>query len=158
MKIGFYAGSFDPFTNGHLHVAKTASRLFDKIVVGIGINPEKTRRFDKQKMKTAIEELFHEEQIDNAEVIIYDGYTVDAAAEKGANFLVRGLRNRDDYDQEEIMAGLNKNMSGIDTVFVRAGDSAEVSSSMVYELFEKGEDISEFVPIQIINAMKKEEV
>ena len=157
MKIGFFAGSFDPFTNGHLHVTKIASRMFDKIVVGIGINPDKTRRFDKQKMKTAIEELFHEEQIDNAEVIIYDGYTVDAAAEKGANFLVRGLRNRDDYEMEENMAKLNKDMSGIDTVFVRADADENISSSMVYELFEKGENVETYVSKQVLNAMKKEE-
>ena len=60
MEIGFYAGSFDPFTNGHLHVAKQSARLFDKVVIGIGVNPKKRRRFNQQTMKEAIENLIHE--------------------------------------------------------------------------------------------------
>lgn len=55
MKIGFYSGSFDPFTNGHLHIIKTASKVFDKVIVGIGINYQKKRRFDSLLMKSAIE-------------------------------------------------------------------------------------------------------
>lgn len=63
MKIGFYAGSFDPFTVGHLHIVKVASKIFDKVIVGIGVNPKKTRRFDKQKMQEAIKKLLDSELI-----------------------------------------------------------------------------------------------
>lgn len=55
MKIGFYSGSFDPFTNGHLHVVKTSCKIFDKVIIGIGINPKKQRRYDNVLMKSAIE-------------------------------------------------------------------------------------------------------
>ena len=63
MNIGFYAGSFDPFTNGHLHVVKTASVLFDKVIIGIGRNPIKSKRFDENAMKVAIEETLKLENI-----------------------------------------------------------------------------------------------
>ena len=63
MKIGFYAGSFDPFTNGHLHVIKVSSQIFDKIIIGIGVNTSKKRRFDKNIMKTAIENTLKSENI-----------------------------------------------------------------------------------------------
>ena len=57
MEIGFYAGSFDPFTNGHLHVVTKSAKLFDKVIIGIGVNPDKKRRYDKEIMKNAIEKL-----------------------------------------------------------------------------------------------------
>lgn len=79
MKIAFYPGSFDPFTNGHLHVVKTASKLFDKVIIGIGINSQKERRFSNEIMKKAIENTLLLENIDNADVIIYDGLSVDVA-------------------------------------------------------------------------------
>ena len=73
MKQAFYPGSFDPFTNGHLHVVKTACKLFDMVIIGIGINFQKERRFSNIAMKKAIEETLLLENIDNANVIIYDG-------------------------------------------------------------------------------------
>ena len=73
--IGFYAGSFDPFTNGHLAIVKKTTKCFDKVIIGIGKNSEKKGRIDKQKMKEAIEKTLEEEKITNAEVIIYDGLT-----------------------------------------------------------------------------------
>ena len=93
MKIGFYAGSFDPFTNGHLHVIKKASELFDKIVIGIGINDKKENRFDRDLMKTAIEKVLDRENITNYNILIYDKLSTDVAKENNCTFLVRGIRN-----------------------------------------------------------------
>ena len=62
MNIGFYAGSFSPFTNGHLHVVRTASKLFDKVIIGIGINSRKTPRYDNNLMKEAIEKVLTRER------------------------------------------------------------------------------------------------
>ena len=158
MKIGFYAGSFDPFTIGHLHITKNASMLFDKVIVGIGINPAKTRRFDKEKMKQAIENTLESENISNAQVVIYDGYTVHKAKEMGATFLVRGLRDANDYAAEEELAKANKELSGIETVYLRKGDYTKVSSSLVYEKLKNGEDVSSLVPPQILKAIEKEDI
>lgn len=93
MKIGFYSGSFDPFTNGHLHIIKTASKVFDKVIVGICINYQKKRRFDSLLMKSAIEKTLKNEQLHNVEVITYNSLTVDIALKYNSNFLIRGLRN-----------------------------------------------------------------
>ena len=93
-RVGFYAGSFDPFTNGHLHVIKVSSRMFDKVIVGIGVNTLKKRRFDQDKMKEAIEKVIKSNNLNNVKVITYDNLSVDCAKENGANFLIRGIRNR----------------------------------------------------------------
>ena len=98
MRVGFYAGSFDPFTNGHLNIVKKASKLFDKVIVGMGVNPKKNRSFDKTQMKDAINTLFKNEGLSNCECIIYDGLTVDAAKQYDTTYLIRGIRNGMDYD------------------------------------------------------------
>ena len=102
MKIGFYAGSFDPFTNGHLHVIEQSAKLFDKVVVGIGVHPTKPRRFDKESMQTAIEQVLTRKKLDNVTVISYNNLSVDVALENNATFLVRGIRNGMDYEYEKV--------------------------------------------------------
>ena len=99
MKIGFYSGSFDPFTVGHKFVLDNARKLFDKVVIGIGVNDKKKRRFDNYKMQKAINNMIKNENMDNVTCIIYDNLTVDAAQKCGANFLVRGIRNGMDYER-----------------------------------------------------------
>lgn len=156
MKIGFYAGSFDPFTNGHLHVIENAAILFDKVIVGIGINPDKNRRFDKEIMKNAMEKVFERKKLHNVDVIIYDKLSVDEALEHNSTFLVRGIRNGMDYDYEENLAQVNFELGGLDTVYLRAGDYGMVSSSMVYELIKREKDASKYLPIEILKLVKGE--
>ncbi len=153
MNIGFYAGSFDPFTNGHLHVITKSAKLFDKVVVGIGINPEKERRFDVEVMKKAIEKVIAREGLDNVEVITYDKLSVDVAVEHSASFLVRGIRNGMDYDYEENLAAINEEIANIDTVYIRAGKLGSISSSMVMELIRAKRDVSKYLPKEIIDLL-----
>jgi len=120
--IAFYGGSFDPFTNGHLAIVKKAAKCFDKLVIGIGSNTEKSSRASKDRMKKAIEETMMQEGLNNTEVIVYDNLTVDKAKECGANILIRGLRNGTDYQYEENIAEINEKISGIDTCYFRAGE------------------------------------
>jgi pantetheine-phosphate adenylyltransferase len=154
MKIGFYAGSFDPFTNGHLHVIEVSSQIFDKVIVGIGINSSKSRRFDKNIMKEAMEKIFKNKGLTNVTVITYSNLSIDAAKEYGANFLIRGIRNGMDYDYEENIALINEEISGIDTIYVRAGKLGALSSSMVVELLQNGKDVSKLLPKEILDAIK----
>lgn len=150
MKIGFYAGSFDPFTNGHLHVIEKAAILFDKVIVGIGINPDKNRRFDKEIMKNAMEKVFERKNLHNVDVIIYDKLSVDEALEHNSTFLVRGIRNGMDYEFEENLASINEEIAKLDTIYIRAGKLGNLSSSMVMDLLKHGRDVSEYLPEEIL--------
>lgn len=156
MRIGFYAGSFDPFTSGHLHVIKQSAKLFDKVIVGIGVHPKKTRRFDKDLMKTAIEQVLIREDLYNKVVVIsYDNLSVDSAIDFNSTFLVRGIRNGMDYEYEENMASINEEISGLDTVYIRAGNLGNISSSMVMELLRNNRDVSKYLPIEVLELVKK---
>ena len=153
--IGFYAGSFDPFTNGHLAIVKKTSKCFERVIIGIGKNPEKTSRCNKLKMKEAIEKTLKDEHIENAEVVIYDGLTVNTAKKYNAEILIRGLRNGTDYQYEENIAEVNEEISELDTCYFRAGNLGYLSSSMVMELYNAGENISKFVPKAVYEMLKK---
>ncbi len=153
MNIGFYAGSFDPFTNGHLHVISKSAMLFDKVIVGIGINPEKDRRFDLEVMKKAIEKVLAREKLNNVQVVSYDKLSADVAVECGASFLVRGIRNGMDYDYEENLAAINEEIASLDTVYIRAGKLGSISSSMVMELIRAGRDVSKYLPKEIMELL-----
>ena len=148
-----YAGSFDPFTIGHLHVLKQACSVFDKVYVAIAINSEKSRRVDKEVMKAAISKVIKNNNLDNAEVEIFNGLTVDFAREKGAKFLVRGLRNGTDYEYEENLAVVNSKIAGIETIYFRAGKTAHISSSIVMELHRYGKDIKKWVPAEVLEVL-----
>lgn len=154
MKIAFYPGSFDPFTNGHLHVVKTSSKLFDKVIIGIGVNSKKERRFSNEIMKQAIEETIKLEKLDNVNVIIYEGLSVDIAQKHNCNFLIRGLRNDMDYQYEENMAQINEEISGLDTIYIRSGFLGFISSSMVTELIHNGKDVSKYLPKPVYTNLK----
>ena len=156
MNIAFYSGSFDPFTNGHLHVIIQSAQLFDKVIIGIGVNPNKSRKFDKDMMKTAIEKVLISKNLEKkVSVITYDNLSIDTAIANNCNFLVRGIRNGMDYEYEENMASINEELVGIDTIYIRAGSLGNISSSMVLELLRNGKDVSKYLQPEIIDLVKK---
>ena len=142
-----YAGSFDPFTNGHLYIAEKAAELFDELVIGIAENSNKKRRTDIYEMKDAIREHF--KCYDNVSVVIIDSLVADYCMTKDIRYLVRGLRNTSDYLYEENIAKINNEINpNLRTIYFRA-DNDVISSSMIRELNEYGKDISKFVPEEI---------
>ena len=155
MNIGFYAGSFDPFTNGHLHVIKQSAKLFDKVIVGIGVHPTKPRRFDKNLMKNAIEQVLIRNNLSNVTVICYDNLSIDVALSHNCTFLVRGIRNGMDYEQEENLASINEELSGIETIYIRAGNLGNISSSMVMELLRNNKDVTKYLPEDVLTLINK---
>ncbi len=155
MKIGFYAGSFDPFTNGHLHVVTQSAKLFDRVIIGIGVHPKKTRRFEKELMQKAIEQVLVRNNLNNVTVISYDNLSVDVAIENNSTFLVRGIRNGIDYEYEENMASINEEISGLDTVYIRAGNLGNISSSMVMELLRNNKDVSKYLSEEVLALVRK---
>ena len=156
---GFYAGSFDPFTNGHLQIVKKASQCFEKVIVGIGYNIEKKSRINKEKMLIAVRKTIEELELKNVEVVLYEGLTVDEAKKQNADILIRGLRNGTDYQYEENISEINEKISGYDTCYFRAGKLGYLSSSVVMEMYYHNKPIEEFVPkhvAELLNSMKKE--
>lgn len=151
---GFYAGSFDPFTNGHLQIVKKASKCFDKVIIGIGYNKDKKERIDKNKMKQAIEETITEIGLKNVEVVLYEGLTVEKAKQMNCDILIRGLRNGTDYEYEENISAINEKIAGMDTCYFRAGDLGYLSSSIVMELYTHNKPIDNFVPGAVEKLLK----
>lgn len=152
--VGFYAGSFDPFTNGHLAIVKKAAKCFDRVIVGIAHNSEKISRIDKVKMEEAIKRTICNENLSNVEVVLYKGLTVDKAKEYDANILIRGLRNGTDYEYEENISEINEKLAGMDTCYFRAGDLGYLSSSIVMEIYNNNKSIEKFVPKPIAELLK----
>ena len=153
-KIGFYAGSFDPFTNGHLQIVIKAAQCFDKVIIGIAYNSEKEIRLDKAEMREAIEKTIKDMNLDNVEVTLYSGLTAIEAKKYEANILIRGLRNGTDYQYEENIAENNEKIFGLDTCYFRAGDLGYLSSSLVMELKNNNVDVSAYVPKYVAEILK----
>ncbi len=153
MSKAIYAGSFDPFTFGHLDICKKASTLFEKLYIVIGANTQKKHMFDIQIMKTAIEKDLCDSNIENCEVIVFDGLIAHLAENLNAQYLVRGLRNNMDYNYEENIAEINKLINpNLDSIYFRANNKA-VSSSMVKELYIYGQNLSKYIPYNVLKAI-----
>ncbi len=149
MKIGFYPGSFDPITNGHLDIVQRGAKLFDKLYVAVSFNPNKKTLFTAQERMKLVKEVVKE--FLNVEVIISNKLTVEHCKELGASHILRGLRAVTDYDYEFQLTNFNRKISiDIDTVFLMTdGEFSYLSSSSVRELAEFGGDVTPFVPKSI---------
>ena len=157
MREAIYPGSFDPFTNGHLDVVKKASELFDKVAIVVAINKNKSRTYHQDDICKAIENVLKENNITNCVVGPWDSLIADLMKQWNVKYLVRGLRNTMDYNYEENIAEVNKLINpNIEYVYFRADNSA-ISSSMVRELNSFGQDVSQYVPSQIVDIIKGED-
>jgi pantetheine-phosphate adenylyltransferase len=151
MTIALYPGSFDPITLGHLDVIERAAGVFDRLVVGVLVNPRKTPLLALDQRIEAIEEAVAAqlgELAARVEVRSFDGLTVDFAQRLDANFIVRGLRATSDFESELQMAHTNRKLAPeVDTVFfMTALEHAYLSSSLVKEIAQFGGDVSRMVP------------
>jgi pantetheine-phosphate adenylyltransferase len=152
-----YAGSFDPFTNGHLWVVKEATQMFDKVYICIANNFDKKRHISADKMKTAIEKVMISNNIQNVEVFICQDLIADFTKKYNVDYLVRGLRNTSDYLYEENIAKINFEINpSLKTVYYRANNDI-ISSSLVRELITYGKDISKYVPREIEELLNSKE-
>lgn len=149
-KKALYAGSFDPFTNGHLDIAKEASELFDEVYICVAHNPNKKRTTDEYAMTDAIRATLKENGISNAYVLVIDGLVADFCMKNNIEYLVRGLRNTSDYMYEENIAKINAEVNpNLKTVYFRAKNDV-ISSSMVRELYNYGKDVRAYLPKEIL--------
>ncbi len=146
MKTAIYPGSFDPVTYGHIDIIKRASKLFDRLIIGVLINKAKTPLFSADERVNMIKAVTAD--IPNVEVLCYDGLMVDFAKQCGVTAVVRGLRAVTDFEYELQMAQMNSALyDDIETVFLTTStEYAYLSSSNVREVAAFGGDISRFVP------------
>lgn len=155
-KIGLYAGSFDPITNGHVDIIRRAAKLFDKLIVAPMTNTSKKYLFSYNEKKTFIEE----ETKDLKNVIVVDGkdqLTTDLAKKYGATFLIRSMRNADDFGYESGVSSINKALDDdIETIFLISDSKySTISSSMIKEVAKFNGDITKFVSKHVASELTK---
>ena len=145
-RIAVYTGTFDPVHRGHLDVIDRGSVLFDRLIVGVGINPDKTTFFDIDERVRLIEEVSR--NFPNVEVQKFEGLTVRFVRDAGARIMVRGLRTLSDMEYEFTMSLMNRNLdSEIETVFLMAKEEfSHVSSSLLRQIALLGGDLTKFLP------------
>ena len=151
-----YAGSFDPFTYGHLSVVTEAATIFDDVAVVVATNVKKRRVFDREAMAAAIDGTMRCAGLNNVRVLISDELTANVCRSLGARYLIRGLRNTTDYMYEEEIAKFNQRLNpNLRTIYVRATDDT-ISSSGVRELWAHNQHVMDYVPPKVVLAMKGE--
>lgn len=157
IRVGVYPGSFDPLTNGHLDIIKRASKIFDKLIVGVLRNSQKNSMFTMEERVQLIKKsVAAESDIENVEVVMFEGLLVDFVKNSGASTIVRGLRAVSDYEYELQMAMLNKHMNEeIDTIFFMTDiKNSFLSSSIIKDVAKNHGDISGLVPEVIVDDVK----
>jgi len=155
LSIAIYPGSFDPITNGHIDIAARASKLFDKVIIGIFAKPDKNLTFSvDERVELAKQAVTH---LPKVEVKAYDSLTTEFAREVNADVMVRGLRIRDDFEREFDFAIMNKRLfPELELVcFMASHDYQFLSSSLMKEVAGLGGDIYNLVPQHVVDALIK---
>ena len=145
-KIALFPGSFDSFTKGHQDIVLRGLSIFDRIIIAIGHNTNKTRYFDIDKMVQRMNRTF--ENRPEVEVIVYNELTAELARKHGARYLLRGLRNTTDFEYENSISQVNRHLyQELETVFLITSPLyAAISSSIIREVHKYGGDVSDFLP------------
>jgi len=148
-RICLFPGTFDPITLGHVDVIKRAVSLFDKLVIGVGINSSKQPMFTVEQRTTWIKEIFRDDP--RIEVTGYEGLTVNFCKEIGANYILRGIRYVADFEYEKAIADMNRMLSQeVETIFLTcAPQYSTISSTIVRDVIRNGGDVTLFIPKEI---------
>jgi pantetheine-phosphate adenylyltransferase len=154
MAIAVYPGSFDPFTYGHLDIATRAAKMFETVHIVVVHNPAKNPRLTTTQRVELITKILESKPGNFVVSSLESGLLVDYCKRLGADALVKGVRTNVDLDYELPMAQVNRDLSGIETIFIPA-DPAHgfVSSSLVKQVFDLGGDISKYVPNEVVKAL-----
>ncbi len=153
-KLAIYPGSFDPVTNGHLDVLKRALKIFDKVIIAVGENPNKKYLFSVKERKDMLESSTKGL---NVEIDHFSGLLIDFAKKKKATAVIRGLRAVSDFDSEFQMALMNRKLDrNIETIFIMTrGMYSYLSATIVKEAACLGAKLNGMVPAYVENMLKK---
>jgi pantetheine-phosphate adenylyltransferase len=146
MKIALFPGSFDPVTKAHVDILKRSVPLFDRLIIGIGVNSTKQPFLSAELRQRMLQAVFADEP--RIEVETYEGLTVDYCRKIGASYMIRGIRTVSDFEYEKAIAQMNHALApDIESIFIvsKPGYSS-ISSTIVREIIKYNGDISQFVP------------
>ncbi|MBP6365682.1 Phosphopantetheine adenylyltransferase [bioreactor metagenome] len=159
MRKAVFPGSFDPFTKGHLDVLQSSLRVFDKVVVAVGYNINKSGLFTIEERIEIIKESV--KNLNNVEVESYTGLTINFCNSCGADFIVRGIRSTTDFDFEQVIAQANYKLSpNIQTVFIpSSAECSFITSTVVRDLLLNGGDARIFLApgVDLTGRLRREE-
>jgi pantetheine-phosphate adenylyltransferase len=152
--IAVYPGTFDPITNGHSDLVQRAAGLFDRVIVAIAANPGKTPLFGLQQRVSMAEQVLS--RFDNVEVCGFSELLVHFVKSKNAKVILRGLRAVSDFEYEMQLASMNRHLEhSLETVFMTPSEETSfISASLVKEIALHGGDVSPFVHVGIVEALK----
>jgi pantetheine-phosphate adenylyltransferase len=157
MHCGFYPGSFDPPTLGHSDIIRRGLKIFDRLVVGIGVHPAKAPMFaDDERIAMLEEEFLRLGAGGRAKAVLFRGLTVEAAREHGARCILRGLRDAGDLNYEMQLSGMNAQLApDIETIFVAASPgTVHITATLVRQIANFGGDVSSFVSPPVLLRMR----
>ncbi len=146
MKIALFPGSFDPVTKAHVDILKRALPLFDKVIIGIGLNSTKAAYLTLEKRKEMLRAVFADEP--KVEVQTYEGLTVEFCKKIQSNYMIRGIRTVSDFEYEKAIAQMNHALEPeIESIFIvsKPGYSS-ISSTIVRDIMRNNGDVKQFIP------------
>jgi len=154
-RICLFPGTFDPLTLGHVDIINRSVQLFDKIIVGIGINANKTPMFSTEQRLQWLKEIFKNEP--KVEGAVYEGLTVNFCREIGAKFILRGIRYVSDFEYEKTIADANRTLdNSIETIFLTGEPKyTSVASTIVRDIIRNNGDATQFLPPEVAKSLVK---
>ena len=154
-RIALFPGTFDPITIGHLDIIQRALPLFDKLIIGIGRNANKTAMFTEELRYEWVTEIFKSEP--NVSALIYEGLTIECCQRVGANFILRGIRYVNDFEYEKAIADMNRSLdNNIETVFLTClPQYTSVASTLVRDVIRHNGDVTPFLPEVVSRSLSK---
>ncbi|MEX1131854.1 MAG: pantetheine-phosphate adenylyltransferase [Flavobacteriales bacterium] len=143
-----FPGTFDPITIGHVSIVLRALPLFDRIIIGMGVNNSKKTMFSIEQREAWIKEAFADQP--KVQVVAFEGLTYELCKREGASFILRGLRNSTDHGYERSIALVNRQLGQVETIFLpSAPEHAHISSTIVREILANKGDVSTLVPMDM---------
>jgi pantetheine-phosphate adenylyltransferase len=157
-KICLFPGTFDPVTLGHVDIINRSLSLFDKVVIGIGKNSNKTPLYSSEERLYWIKEIYKEEP--KVDALVYEGLTADCCKRVGAKFILRGIRYVNDFEYEKAIADMNRSLdSSIETIFLTClPQYTSVASTLVRDVIRNGGDVSQFLPKVVLQSIRHMEL